>query len=1012
MKALIRFLGVSIVVAILALPASAVIFAQGDEDWAVYMSVTTDPNVGSVPGGGSHFGFGARDGSSDGYDSGEGDEIAPPDPLAGINAYFYYPANPPFQKNLILSVTGPAASIIWPLVVKMVGETGDAEMTISWPDISSVPAKYIVLELQDTGGTTLADMRSVDHYTFSASQGQIYNFQIKAEVEEIQEYDLTIDSTAGGEVTTPREGTFTYDCGDVVDLVATPDAGYRFGEWAGDVDTIADVNAATTNITMNGNYSITANFIAEYDLTIDSTAGGEVTTPGEGTFTYDTGTVVDLVATPEAGYCFVEWTGDVGTIADVDAATTTITMDGNYTVTANFIAGRVHNIDLDEWYLTIQAAIDVAHTGNTIEVAAGEYDAFEAIEKTDISIISTEGATVTTALEPEVGYWVMALVQDSADITIDGIHFDGSGVSEDTVGGIIYGNSTGTITNLTVSGVVGNVTGWGISIWGEITGATSVDISEVTVEDSYIGVMIWNAVANLDLTTITGRGDPHGGIGIMTINGAVVNIENCEISNFWVETPQPGTAGFGMMIGVPVDYEEQGGITLGEELESVVEMIGSTIANNNIGIYVDEYGNLTANFNNIVGNDPFGVLSEVAVNATKNWWGNATGPHHETLNPEGTGDAVSDNVNFEPWLGAAVVTSKGETVTNDGIVDAKGEADTEVLVSGNATVTVALYDDNPGGPAPTGFSSLGKYIDVYIPDTDQVTEIEIRFYYTDAEVAAANLSEESLRLFCWNGTEWAECSDSGVNTASTNGYSGYIWAKIRTDTTPNLEQLTGTPFDGYGTPPLPPPPRPRPPSPPSPTPPAIPPVEYDLTIDNTVGGSVTEPGEGEFTYDAGTVVDLVAEPDEGYQFVNWTGDVDNIDAVNATETTITMDDDYEITANFEEVSPPPILYALAINSTDGGSVTTPGEETFTYDAGTVVDLVAEVEEGYQFVNWTGDVNAIADVDAAATTITMSGNYSITANFKARVNRALIGGIIAAVVVAGLVIFFVRRRRAA
>ena len=74
----------------------------------------------------------------------------------------------------------------------------------------------------------------------------------------------------------------------------------------------------------------------QYDLTISSTSGGNVTTPGEGTFTYDEGTVVDLVATPDAGYRFVNWTGDVGTIANVTVASTNITTNGNYSITANF----------------------------------------------------------------------------------------------------------------------------------------------------------------------------------------------------------------------------------------------------------------------------------------------------------------------------------------------------------------------------------------------------------------------------------------------------------------------------------------------------------------------------------------------------------------------------------------------------------------------------------------------------------------------------------------------------
>jgi uncharacterized repeat protein (TIGR02543 family) len=73
---------------------------------------------------------------------------------------------------------------------------------------------------------------------------------------------------------------------------------------------------------------------------------------------------------------------------------------------------------------------------------------------------------------------------------------------------------------------------------------------------------------------------------------------------------------------------------------------------------------------------------------------------------------------------------------------------------------------------------------------------------------------------------------------------------------------------------------------------------YTLTIASTSGGSVTEPGEGTFTYNATTVVNLVAEADEGYYFVGWTGDVDTIGNINAAVTTIPMEDDYSITANF------------------------------------------------------------------------------------------------------------------
>ena len=80
----------------------------------------------------------------------------------------------------------------------------------------------------------------------------------------------------------------------------------------------------------------------------------------------------------------------------------------------------------------------------------------------------------------------------------------------------------------------------------------------------------------------------------------------------------------------------------------------------------------------------------------------------------------------------------------------------------------------------------------------------------------------------------------------------------------------------------------------------IPPGQYELMVSSTAGGSVTTPGEGTFSYDGGSVVNLVAAPAGGYQFVNWTGDVDTIGNVNAAITTITMNGDYSITANFEE----------------------------------------------------------------------------------------------------------------
>ena len=169
------------------------------------------------------------------------------------------------------------------------------------------------------------------------------NYSISANFEEgpVPYYTLTISIPGRGGSTNPADGEHTYPEGTVVSITAIPAVDYQFANWTGDVATVAAIYAASTTITMYDDCSIKANFMsttpAQYSLTISSGTGGSVTSPGEGTFSYDEGTVVHLVATPDDyDYYFVNWTGNVGTIANANAASTTITMNGDYSITANF----------------------------------------------------------------------------------------------------------------------------------------------------------------------------------------------------------------------------------------------------------------------------------------------------------------------------------------------------------------------------------------------------------------------------------------------------------------------------------------------------------------------------------------------------------------------------------------------------------------------------------------------------------------------------------------------------
>jgi C1A family cysteine protease len=174
---------------------------------------------------------------------------------------------------------------------------------------------------------------SAENTTVSMTQNRSLtaNYTIKTN-------SLTTSHSAGGHVTTPGEGTYNYSCGTVQNIIATADPCYHFVNWTGNTTTIDNPNSSTTNITMNGNYSIRANFVSvgSFYLNISSTANGTVTTPGIGSFTRNCSQVVNLSAIPAQGYTFTGWSGNTSTIANVSAANTNITMNGNYSISANF----------------------------------------------------------------------------------------------------------------------------------------------------------------------------------------------------------------------------------------------------------------------------------------------------------------------------------------------------------------------------------------------------------------------------------------------------------------------------------------------------------------------------------------------------------------------------------------------------------------------------------------------------------------------------------------------------
>jgi len=62
---------------------------------------------------------------------------------------------------------------------------------------------------------------------------------------------------------------------------------------------------------------------------------------------YLRGVQVALTATPATGYRFANWTGDVGTVADVNSASAVISMNEDHSITANFAEETIEILD---WY--------------------------------------------------------------------------------------------------------------------------------------------------------------------------------------------------------------------------------------------------------------------------------------------------------------------------------------------------------------------------------------------------------------------------------------------------------------------------------------------------------------------------------------------------------------------------------------------------------------------------------------------------------------------------------------
>ncbi len=132
-------------------------------------------------------------------------------------------------------------------------------------------------------------------------------------------YALTVHNGTGS-------GTYRQD--EEAAIEATVPTGKGFEKWTGDTTNVANVNAPETTVTMKSDTEVTATF---EDLTYTLTVHN-----GTGSGTYTHGQAATIRATVPDDKQFKAWTGDTASVANLNAAETTVTVRADTEVTATF----------------------------------------------------------------------------------------------------------------------------------------------------------------------------------------------------------------------------------------------------------------------------------------------------------------------------------------------------------------------------------------------------------------------------------------------------------------------------------------------------------------------------------------------------------------------------------------------------------------------------------------------------------------------------------------------------
>jgi len=356
----------------------------------------------------------------------------------------------------------------------------------------------------------------------------------------LPDYTLTISTNGDGDAS----GAGTYQAGSVVSISADPDYGWEFNIWSGDTATIADVNDSTTTITMDDDYDITANFeqLPTFELTIDII--GEGTVDGEGD--HPQGEEVNINAYPNEGWIFDFWSGDTATIADVNDASTTITMDDNYDITANFSEAETFTLTMvvnGSGTTSPPAGEHVYTEGTVVDIIATPIEGWEFVSWSgDVADSGSASTTVTIDADKTVTANFSQIGVTNYTLTIS---VNGNGSTSPAAGNYIY--AEGTVVDISAT----PDEGWQFDGWsGDVADSGSASTTVTMNSNKTVGANF--SLIPIPIYTLTilvnGSGDTTPAVGKYVYEeGTVVDIsatpdEGWQFDGWSGDVADPGSA--------------------------------------------------------------------------------------------------------------------------------------------------------------------------------------------------------------------------------------------------------------------------------------------------------------------------------------------------------------------------------------------------------------------------------------------------------------------------------------